>query len=125
MEIVNDIELEKTSSNTFDWKFDNNDVSEVTGYQALISAVTHTIFLKQNELTQIWYQNKGNNLINYVGLKNNELDAELVKSELESEIKEIEGVEDCNVELEFEITEIIVNKITINTSLGGVLEIGI
>ena len=120
---MNDIQLTKVSGNTFDWSFKDNDLENVIGYQQLISAITHTIFLKYGELEQIMYRDKGTNVHNYTGKACNEITAELIKNELEQQVEQIIGVENEDILIDHEEDMIFIKRIDVTTTNGGLLKI--
>lgn len=121
---MNDINLVKSGTG-YDWEFSVNNVSDVIGDQQLISAIIHNVLLNQYELEQEFYQGKGGNLAKYVGLPANNINKELVKSEVENMCRMIDGVFDAVASVEILDESIQINHISVTKDNGGVFEIGI
>lgn len=123
---MNDIQLiHNTTGDGYDWNFKDGDISNVIGDQQIISSVTHTILLRQGELEQQVYKDKGSTAYNYSNMPNTELVRELVKSDVENLCKTIPEVYDAEAEIRQDESSITITRITITKNNGGVLHIGI
>ena len=121
---MNDIQLTPTGEG-YDWNFRNGDIADVIGDQQIISSLIHTVLLKQGELEQLYYRDKGSSLYNFYDKPNTELMKELVKSDIETLCKTIDGVYDAEAEITTRESSITIKRIKITKRNGGVLQIGI
>lgn len=122
--MMNDIELIPTEEGFFDWNFDNGKISNVTGDQQLISAVTHTLMLHFGELEQEVYTNNGCNVYDYLKLPMTNRTRELIKGEIENSCRLVKGVKDVSVEVEAINIDTFKASITITKANGGVIIVG-
>lgn len=97
----------------YDWKFGVSDVSNVIGNQQLRSAVIHAVLLKPYELEQVFYQDKGCFVHEYVRGLGNSNTENLIKESIISSVKRINGIVDANVELNYTDGEVHIPKITL------------
>lgn len=121
---MNDIQLTPTSDG-YDWNFTNGDISDVIGDQQIISSLIHTILLRQGELEQLYYQDKGSTTYNLQNKPNTELMTELIKSDIESLCKTLPEVYDAEATITTGESNITITRLTITKQNGGLLQIGI
>ena len=122
---MNDIRLENNGDGSFDWAFSHSDVEDVIGDQRLVSEVIHAILLGSGELEQYYYRDKGSNTRQFIGLLNTDDNLGLVCAELEENVRRLDGVQDAEVTLSHEGSQILIRKVSITKSNGGVMEIAI
>lgn len=113
---MNDIQLKKSSNNTYDWEFRNGDLVDVVGDARLVSAIRHALLLKSNELEQVAYTGQGNKLTDII--KSNDVNSaeEIVKETFEQTLRAITGIQDATVTL------IIRDDATINITLAKIIK---
>ena len=113
---MNDIQLKKSSNNTYDWELRNGDIVDVGGDARLVSAIRHALLLKSNELEQVAYTGQGNKLTDII--KSNDVNSaeEIVKETFEETLRAITGIQDATVTL------IIRDDATINIILAKIIK---
>lgn len=92
---MNDIQLLKTGmgiEEKYDWSFNHNDINIIRGNRQLVNAVRHAILLRQGELAQEIYQNKGCNAYEYKYDGNTRSGQIQLCGEIESAAKSVHGV---------------------------------
>jgi hypothetical protein len=98
---MNDINLKHTSDNRkWDWDFNYTDLNVVHGKYQRLNAVKHAILLKNGELRQAIYTDKGSNIHDYTKMPNEELQHDLVRAALESTAEQVQGIYDAMVAVE-------------------------
>lgn len=122
---MNDIQLKRSSNNTYDWEFRNGDLVEVIGDASLISAIRHALLLKSNELEQVAYNGQGNKLTD---IKSNDVTSaqEIAEETFEETLRAITGIQDAIVTLKIrDDATINITRAKIIKDNGEEIEIGL
>lgn len=119
-----DIELEPYGTG-FDWKFTDNDLSLVNGDKQLKNAVTHAVMLRYGEIENDTYLMHGNKARQYVKALPTSHVQTLIKENIASSCKEVEGVSDATVELTYNEGTVVINIIVLKSNGEEVLVDGI
>ena len=120
---MKDIELTRTTDNTYDWRFDGIDYSIVNGDEGLRNSIIHILQLRPYELEQYPYTNKGNQVYELLGAKPSEQMKAMIQETISNSITEIEEVNSCNVEVEQEEGHYNITRIAVRTTDGREVEI--
>ena len=97
---MNDIELESNLDGTYDWVFNMDGVSNVSGIYALASASVHAVLLEHDELAQALYVDKGCTAHEYLKDKKTDNNINLAREAIIVALEEIEDVLYADVQLE-------------------------
>lgn len=97
--VTKDIELKRTSDSTFDWVFSDTDIEDCIGVRRLRSEVIHNICLRRGESDSETYKDKGSTVYEYLRGKNSETNLQYLKEAIIASVKEVQGVEEVEVEL--------------------------
>lgn len=110
---TSDIELERTSDNTFDWVFTDTDVETGIGARRLRSSVIHQLGLRRGELDMAPYSEKGGDVYKYLKAKNSDTNMQYLKEAVIACVKEVTGIEEVEVELERVGDSVVIEAMTI------------
>ena len=120
--MLKDVMLVKTSDDTWDWNFNDDDVVTVIGNSRLASALVHSVMLRLEELDLPWYTGRGCSAHRHY--KNNSLKAQsYIRESIISSVKQVYGVQDATVELDASNPSLIVSSVTVMTEDGEEVKI--
>ena len=116
---MQDIELNKTDDNTYDWTFNATDLQTVQGNRQLHTACIHAVLLKPNELLQEIYNDKGCTAHDMIRASATYTNKVFIEESIITSCKDLYGVYDatCTVELDSE-NGIGITELTLITSQG-------
>lgn len=114
---MQDIELTKTSDNTYDWTLNGTDLQTVIGDLQLHGATTHAVLLRPEELIQRNYLEKGCQAHRMIRATGSSTNITFIEQSIVDVCTDIDGVYDarCTVELGEDglaITELVLIKDT-------------
>lgn len=115
----------KQENGSYDWSFTDDDVESVKGNNAIISSLIHNLLLKEGELEQAIYFDKGCLANNYIHATQTSKNKEMIQNILSESIKNLDGVSDAELDITQTDDGIKINNITIIKTDGGVFHIGI
>ena len=121
---MNDIDLVRTDNGTYDWHFDGVDVVEVGGTRRLRSAVIHDILLREDELSQSVYADKGCALYSLVKAKNSESINNYIRECIIGACTTISGVANASCTIIREDNKIRITDIRLMLEDGREVDIG-
>lgn len=115
---MGDIKLVHSGNGHYDWNITVTGVETVTGADAVISKVKHALLLRENELKQELYENKGCNTSNLFKLKLTNETLDFINEYIKQVLIELPEIKEANVESESNSPGIV------DTTLNLILDTG-
>lgn len=121
---MNDIELVKSSEGAYDWNFNGVDSVNVEGPRRYRSAVIHAIMLREEELSQSVYTEKGSTLHSLLKAKNCESINNYIRECIIGACTTIDGVSNASCTITREDNRIRISDIKLVLDDGREVNVG-